>query len=124
MQTLIRAPGGTARQEVAVSEIKIPDLRPFALFHPNARWVRAIPRYYRDLCRLLFSARIDKDFPDRIWIPDLWHAAMQLHGDERETLLDAWHLGHDLVTALGYTDGPFCFVGPLKTPGRLFIRGA
>lgn len=35
-----------------------------------------------------------------IEIPDLWHIAAKLPDDERQMVLDTWHLAHDLLTHL------------------------
>jgi hypothetical protein len=33
----------------------------------------------------------------RIEIPDLWHLAMRLEGQDRAMVLETWHLCHDLL---------------------------
>ena len=32
-----------------------------------------------------------------IEIPDVWHLAINLHTEEREMVLETWHLCHDLL---------------------------
>lgn len=102
LETITLAKGGTAERTVRLVDLTIPDLRPLAVSHPHRRWARAIGRFYRDLCVVLFAARTDADYPPVIWIPDLWHARDGLSFDDAELMLDAWHTGHVLTQVLGY----------------------
>jgi len=102
LETITLAKGGTAERTVRLADITVPDIRPLALTHPERRWAKALGRYYRDLCGLLFAARVDADYPLAIWIPDLWHAQTGLSRADAEPMLEAWHIGHELTEALGY----------------------
>ena len=35
-----------------------------------------------------------------IEVPDAWHVAMRLKGQDREVVLECWHLCHDLLANL------------------------
>jgi len=44
---------------------------------------------------------------DSIEVPDLWHIAMRLKGQDREMVLSCWHLCHDLLANLRGNTAPF-----------------
>ena len=35
-------------------------------------------------------------------MPDLWDTSLHLPKQEREMMLEVWHLGHDLARGIGY----------------------
>jgi hypothetical protein len=107
IKSIVRAKGGTAEREVQVSDVVIYDIRTSPLFLPDERWIYAVERYYEDLGLLLGTVRADLDLPAEFFVPDLWDAAIKLPAQEREMMLDMWHLGHDLAKGVGYR--PVCY---------------
>jgi len=102
IKSIIRAKGGTAEREVRLSEIVIPDVRALPLFLPDERWIGAVARYYEDLGLLLGTARAGLPLPREFFVPDFWDTSIKLPSQDREIMLDVWHLGHDLARGLGY----------------------
>ena len=100
---IIRAKGGTAQREVLIADITVADVRCSPLFLPDERWIAAVSRYYDDLCALLDAVRADAELPIEFFVPDLWSTANKLPGEEKELMLDVWHLGHDLAEGVGYS---------------------
>jgi hypothetical protein len=102
IKSIVRAKGGTAERKVPVSDIVIHDIRSSPLFLPDERWIKAVVRYYEDLGVLLAAVRADLELPSEFFVPDLWDTAIKLPTQEREMMLDMWHLGHDLARGVGY----------------------
>ncbi len=102
VKSIIRAKGGTGEREVSIADIVIYDVRACPLFLPDERWIGAVSRYYDDLVALLAAVRADGKLPEEFFVPDLWHTSILLPTQEREMMLDMWHLGHDLAEGVGY----------------------
>ena len=102
VKSIMRAKGGTAEREVSIADIVIYDVRAFPLFLPDERWIGAVSHYYDDLVGLLAAVRADGKLPEEFFVPDLWHTSILLPLQEREMMLDMWHLGHDLAAGIGY----------------------
>lgn len=105
VKSIIRAKGGTAEREVRIADIVIFDIRAFPLFLPDERWIGAVSRYYDDLVSLLATVRADGKLPQEFFVPDLWDTAIKLPRQDREMMLDMWHLGHELAKGAGYKNG-------------------
>lgn len=101
--SIIRAPRGTNRREVQLADIVVPDVRSSPLFLPDKRWIAAVSRYFVDLNLLLASARAGLTLPAEFFVPDLYDTATKLRAEEKEMMLDMWHLGGDLAEGLGYS---------------------
>ena len=121
IKSIIRAKGGTQEREVQISDIVIYDIRSSPLFLPDERWIPAVERYYED--RLLLGAiRAELALLREFFVPDLWDTGIKLPAEEREMMLDMWHLGHDLAQAVGYREtdrGDFIRNG---VGGRVYTR--
>ena len=102
VKSIIRAKSGAARREVSTADIVIHDVRACPLFLPDERWIGAVSHYYDDLVALLAAVRADGKLPQEFLVPDLWHTSILLPMQEREMMLDMWHLGHDLAEGIGY----------------------
>jgi hypothetical protein len=105
IKSIMRAKGGSAEREVRVADIVVHDIRSSPLFLPDVRWIYAVEHYYEDLGLLLGAVRADLDLPAEFFVPDLWDTALRLPAQERELMLDMWHLGHDLARGVGYRPG-------------------
>lgn len=122
IESIIRAKGGTGRREVRIESIVIHDIRTSPLFLPDERWIGAVARYHDDLVALLEAVREDTELPEEFFVPDLFHTAILLRKEEREMMLDMWHLGHDLAIGAGYESGdPMDFIRN-DVGGTVFVR--
>jgi len=55
--------------------------------------------------------REDRELPEEFFVPDLFNTGIRLPKEEREMMLDMWHLGHDLPIGAGYESGdPLDFI--------------
>jgi hypothetical protein len=125
VETIVRHPDGTARHEVGVREVTVPDIRGLAACYPDQAWADEMWRFYHALCRLLFAARVDGDYPQDFFVPDLWHPAHRYLKGDCDLILSAWTLGHDLAKSLGYRAAAFDRArldGPAGLPGTYFVR--
>ena len=122
IESIIRANGGTAEREVRIENIMIHDIRTSPLFLPDERWIGAVVRYYDDLVALLEAVREDMEIPEEFFVPDLLHTAIRLSKEEREMMLDMWHLGHDLAIGAGYESGDPMDVIRNDVGGTVFVR--
>ena len=122
IKSIIRAKGGTAEREVRIENIVIHDIRVSPLFLPDERWIGAVARYYDDLVALLEAVREDMELPEEFFVPDLFHTAILLRKEERDMMLDMWHLGHDLAAGAGYENrDPMDFIRN-DVGGTVFVR--
>lgn len=99
---IVRAQGGDDERELHLADIKIPDIRVFALFLRDERWVTAVATYFEELNMLLAAVRSNIDLPEEFFVPDLWDVSTKLPAQESEMVRDTWSLGHDLACATGY----------------------
>ena len=111
LRIVTRGNGGSEKQEVKIEDIAVFDIRSLSLFTPYKRWASAIMRYHTDLNCLLQAAKSQQALPNEFFVPDLWEPSLHLPKEEREMLIDMWHLGHDLAESVGYQMGfPFDYV--------------
>jgi hypothetical protein len=122
IESIIRAKGGTEEREVRIENIVIHDIRTSPLFLPDERWIGAVARYYDDLVALLEAVREDMEFPEEFFVPDLFHTGIRLPKEEREMMLDMWHLGHDLAIGADYESGDVMDFLRNDVGGTVFVR--
>jgi hypothetical protein len=120
--SIIRAKGGIAERQVAITDITIADVRSFTLFLPDERWIGAMARYHEDLSMLLAAIKADYALPEEFFVPDLWDTAMKLPSGERELMIDVWTLGKDLADAVGYVRGDMADFIRNGVGGTVYVR--
>jgi len=122
IKSIIRAKGGRDEREVQIADIVIHDIRSSPLFLPDERWIKAVERYHEDLGILLGCVRAGLELPKEFFVPDLWDTSTKLPAEEREMMVDMWHLGHDLATGVGYHSADATDFIRNGVGGTVFIR--
>jgi len=119
-ESVVRAPGGTGERLVKVSDISVPDVRSLhgVVFHGRRT---EILRLYEDVTTLLGCIRAGSNMPETIFIPDLWHAAMEMPQDQQAVVLELWQLAHDLVRSTEY-EVNVSVPAPLLIDGTQYVR--
>lgn len=120
-KSIVRSKGGTKEREVKLKDLIVPDI-PMSPAIYNCRRGPEIYRLVSDVADLIMALQLEAKLPERMFVPDLWHAAMRLPDEEQELVLELWHFSLDLVRGTGY-DEIVGFQSTIPDMGSSFVRG-
>jgi hypothetical protein len=102
--TIIRSKGGSEERVVKVEDIRIPAVRELAerqAFSPDKTAILQTHKTCVRLLKALKGGNAPTIAPESSGIPDLWFVALrQVDKADKDTVLELWHLTHDLRMAV------------------------